>query len=53
MGPSASGMTVPEQRGRREAQLEDEMEHLDIHKLRQRFNDASESVRLVTLLSPT
>ena len=36
-----------------EVQLEDEMERLEIQNLRQWFNDASESVRLVTLLSPT
>ncbi len=29
------------------------MEKLDVNKLREEFNRASESVRIVTLLSPT
>ena len=29
------------------------MEKLDVNKLREEFNRASESVRVVTLLSPT
>jgi hypothetical protein len=29
------------------------MEKLDVNKLKEEFNHASESVRLVTLLSPT
>lgn len=29
------------------------MEHLDINRLKEDFNSASDSVRLVTLLSPT